>query len=373
MRLKRISFMARFSVKALLVFSAALGFFLFGSFGANANELSPNSETIVQLDSGEALDDQIPDETPYEVNVEQPTSQVNVEEPTSEVNVEEPTSDVNVEEPTPEWHFREKGSKTVYDLVVAQFEIHPEYDAGITPPFLGRLRLSTTKAGYDFYSSLFQEAVEQKLLVIDATFDMTPIVDERGWDAGQSLDGICTGGFSGHSGSLTGVITARHCVDSWANPNPATTYQGMAIQSTVTPTSRADIALAVLPNAASGLVRTGGNRFELMYFIQSPTLGLPACHFGIGSGFSCSTILEVWGQNTVNGENFTEVALLNSDVSSPADSGGPWFTTTRERNILGIHRGETTYLGRTRSVFTYIEAATLAKIYPDLAANSIYT
>ena len=351
-------------MKSLLFVSVCLGFFLFGSSTANADELTPSTETTFEAEFGESPIDQIAGETPTEGYVEEPTSEGYVEEPTSEGYVEEPTS---------EWHVREKGSQTVYDLVVAQFYLHPEYDAGITPTFLGKLRLSTTKAGYDFYSVLFQDAVAQKLLVIDATFDMTPIVDERGWDAGQSLDGVCTGGFSGHSGSLTGVITARHCVDSWANPNPATTYQGMAIQSLVMPNSRADIALAVLPNAASGLVRTGGNRFELMYFIQTPTLGLPACHFGIGSGFSCSTILEVWGQNTVNGENFTQVALLNSDVSAPADSGGPWFTTTRERNILGIHRGETSYLGMTRSVFTFIEAATSAKIYPDLAANSFYT
>lgn len=250
---------------------------------------------------------------------------------------------------------------------------HLEFDGGIKSWHKGVIYFSTTEAGYEFYSTKYKSMIDDGYLVLDATFDMVLLTDESAWAGGETLGENCTGGFPAHYGSIPGLVTARHCLDGSDNTVPPISYMGNSFGNVISQVSAVDLAFVQLSSEPSGLVRTSGNRYEEMYFLQSPSVGQTACHFGIGSGYSCSTVREViYGNLVVGGKVLSKVSIMQGNVSAPADSGGPWFSNTAQRNAMGIHKGEVYYQGAYRSVFTNVQAAVDMGFSLVLAANSVY-
>jgi hypothetical protein len=258
-------------------------------------------------------------------------------------------------------------------FVIDMYMSHPEFDGGVRSVANGVMYFSTTEAGYEYYSKELKSMIDDGYIVMDATFDMHWATDESAWAGGQNLGENCTGGLPATYGSSTGLITARHCLDGSDNSIPPTSYLGNTLGNVVSQSSVVDLAFVEVSGQTSGLVRTYGNRFEPMYFTQSPMVGVTACHFGVGSGYSCSTVRELINfPLTVGGKSLSKVAIMQGQVSVPGDSGGPWFSKTTQKNAMGIHKGEVFSQGAYRSVFTYIQAALDMGFRPILAADSLY-
>ena len=178
------------------------------------------------------------------------------------------------------------------------------------------------------------------------------------WSGGGSFQGECTGAFPAERGSEVGILTAAHCFEN-QNVSPIA-YEGNIIQSIHTPSAVIDdIAFIGLLGVTSGKTRTAGSTYEFMSWFRNPLLGESVCHFGITTGKACSTIRSKFTNGTLNGEPVKNVAVVQSSVSAPGDSGGPWFTNTTAKIAVGVHKGSVWLEGAWRSVFTMISSISL--------------
>ena len=273
----------------------------------------------------------------------------------------------------PEFGLDQKGLDTLLGLFESEMGAHLEFDGMVQKSRDDLFTLSTTRSGFEFFSIRFKRLVDAGLLVIDTKFEMGEIVEQSGWVGGGNLGATCTGGLPGHLGGIPGLITSKHCLLTSNNGAAPSSYLGNNIMGTVYPSGYSDIAFAMMAAEPSGLVRTSGNRYESMYFLQSPVVGQTACHFGVGSGYSCSTIRATSvSPVTLNGQQIGYIAITQSDVSAPGDSGGPWFSNTPERNALGVHWGEAPFDGAVRSVFSLLQPILSVGVSPVLAASELY-
>ena len=268
---------------------------------------------------------------------------------------------------------RMAGFEERLSFVIDMYMSHPEYDGGVRSVANGVMYFSTTEAGYEYYSKELKSMIDDGYIVMDATFDMHWVTDESAWAGGEPLGESCTGGLPATFESNTGLITARHCLDGSDNSIPPTSYMGNNLGTVSSQASVVDLAFVRVSAQPTGLVRTYGNRWEPMYFLQSPAVGQTSCHFGLGSGYSCSTVRELINfPLLVGGKSLSKVAIMQGLVSVPGDSGGPWFSNTTQKNAMGIHKGEVFSQGAYRSVFTYIQAALDMGFSPILAASSLF-
>jgi len=216
--------------------------------------------------------------------------------------------------------------------------------------------VSIDNAGESYLRSFFASKDILSYLRFEP-MDSVDSFSEESWNGGQSLGGVCTGGFPATLGSETGLVTAAHCVVDTPTDSAPIAYQGNIFQSIHTPSSGEDIAFVGLLDQPTGLVRIQGSIYQAMYGNHNPAVGEYVCHFGIASNMLCSTIRATYSTLPLaSGEILKQVAVVQSYISSPGDSGGPWFTNTTKKSAVGVHLGALTQNGVTRSVFTEIFA-----------------
>lgn len=177
---------------------------------------------------------------------------------------------------------------------------------------------------------------------------------------GLDLDGECTGAFMGYINGELGVLTAKHCIQTWEYFAYGSEW---VLGSLVSPDPDIDVAFVFVSGTSNGYVRTAGGIYEPMVRGRSPILYELVCHFGITSGKSCSKVIAL-GQSFTDskGHTYKSLAVTEQSISSPGDSGGPWYTNTANKTAVGSHTGVVMFKGLMRSVFTTLGAANILKI-----------
>ena len=159
----------------------------------------------------------------------------------------------------------------------------------------------------------------------------------KGGGAISGASGSCTAGFNVR-GSVTGVSTASHCV-----PYMLQTYQGVSIGTHRGPTYQSGATTVAGrdftwyrndSNTYSNAVKyqTGFYTITSVSSAQ-PSVNTPVCLLKQNDIQSCAYVSQV----AIPPGGTYPAVILDRDISTPGDSGGPWFYTG---TAYGIHQGK---------------------------------
>ncbi|MSV76806.1 MAG: hypothetical protein F2854_02615 [Actinobacteria bacterium] len=247
--------------------------------------------------------------------------------------------------------------------------------------FAGNKLATTVGPGSDYREILVEcdqadsaevhKLVRELSLSVPITFEIEPQTNQLesnvlgGWD----LDGECTGAFMGYIDGQLGVLTARHCIFSWEYFAYGSTW---VTGHVVSPDPELDVAFVYVMGTSNGYAKTAGDIVppitpngivEPIIGGRDPRLNEQVCHFGIGSGKSCTKVILLNQKVTyTSGLTCKSLAVTQSMVSAPGDSGGPWYTNATSKTALGSHTGTFLYQGVLRSAFTVLSAANILNI-----------
>lgn len=168
--------------------------------------------------------------------------------------------------------------------------------------------------------------------------------------------GSCTAGFVVVTGATRGISGARHC-------SSLSSYDGASFAAASTHISlTGDVRWTPSTSGTgSGTFQADWGIFRAATGAGNPGVGSSVCHFGIATGYSCSTVIAV---DLCNSSSVCGLAVVADNISAAGDSGGPWFFGGVAR---GIHTGTCTVNGVTGSCFTRISKLTAMSV--SIATN----
>jgi streptogrisin C len=151
----------------------------------------------------------------------------------------------------------------------------------------------------------------------------------------------CTGGFTA-ARTNRGIVTAAHCANS-LNYNGVGGVLDFITKAQTTPPDTIDLQFhrtrtenGHTTNKQFRATGTSGSDDRTVTSVTNSPLGSTVCHWGRTSEYSCSTVVDVNFCRAVDGITRCGLDETAEDISSPGDSGGPWFLGNSAR---GIHTG----------------------------------
>lgn len=149
---------------------------------------------------------------------------------------------------------------------------------------------------------------------------------------GESYSG-CTGAFMGNKGTDYGIFTAGHCT---TRPS---TYNGSATSTSYLATGNHDIRFTVL-TGSSAINKFRYNTAGSLNSVTATgivTAGMNIYKYGQSTGNGSATIDTYAGCVTyTDGKIWCDLYKTTAKVTSPGDSGGPWYVSN---TAYGIHSG----------------------------------
>ena len=183
-----------------------------------------------------------------------------------------------------------------------------------------------------------------------------PIEDNAVRGGGSLGGGDCTTGFSATRGTVSGVVTAAHCANSYTYTDPSGASHTLPSTGTANPDKNANFDIQFM--TATGVTfdakfyadNTTALRDVTGRRLRSSTTGSKTgatgnyiCHYGKTTGQSCGTVYQIDYKPEYAGACGTQtcndvfVTVKGPDLAcSGGDSGGPWFAWN---TAWGINKG----------------------------------
>lgn len=209
------------------------------------------------------------------------------------------------------------------------------------------------------YSFLDSYGIEVKLNKLDTPIQVQSVIGGGDLLSGGATE--CTAGFPATVNDVKGILTAGHCRQVVLDQ-----YRGFSIDNGNYPLGKPtgnkspDIDIEfypvltsapLLPRFYYGHWNTNTQPINRVATRRDVAVGVPACHYGVTTGYSCgvisgfSTPVYFAGcnayPNKCSKDSIIKVTSSNTDVRCKGgDSGGPWFMsdiTKKETVALGIH------------------------------------
>ena len=168
--------------KSVVIIATAVSFIGLGPSSLHAEENSEDYSVLLIADTFEGESEAYESSDEASDSSDSQDAQLSsdlTDESSDGVNVNE--TDNSSDQPAPGYEYCDVGSlnleghSSLYELISSEVVINTDYFANVGGKIRGKLSLSTTQAGVEFYSKRFGEIINANCLLLDDSFE--------GWDA----------------------------------------------------------------------------------------------------------------------------------------------------------------------------------------------
>lgn len=173
----------------------------------------------------------------------------------------------------------------------------------------------------------------------------------------------CTAGFTAERNGNRGLITARHCDVALKYQQEEDVIDPDGVGATASVWLDLSWHRTLGSHSTNKQFRATGTQSSddrVVENVSNSPQGHAVCHWGITTGYACSSVQAQDVCVTLSGIDTCGLDKTYLDVSSPGDSGGPWFTANTARGIhAGAAQGDASYFTRIGRIPSGLDATVL--------------